>query len=202
MVKAMTIVAAAMLLAASCTARQGGAKTAGASAGTAKGGKKVLVAYFSCTGTTEAAAKAVAAATGGTLYRIRPAKEYTAADLDWNSKSSRSSVEMADAASRPALADHDAAVGQYDVVFVGYPVWWNQCPRIVYSFMDAYDFRGKTVVPFATSGGSSITHSVDELKRLYADGIDWNEGRLLNSGADDARRWAASLVGQAAAPAN
>lgn len=141
------------MLAASCTARQGGPRPAGQTAGQTSGGNKVLVAYFSCTGTTETAAKAVAEATGGTLYRIRPAKDYTAADLDWRDKSSRSSVEMADPASRPALADSSAAVGRYDVVFLGYPVWWDQCPRIVYTFMEAYDFDGKRVVPFAQLGG-------------------------------------------------
>lgn len=185
MVKAIGFIAAAMMLAASCTARQGGPRPAGQTAGQTSGGNKVLVAYFSCTGTTETAAKAVAEATGGTLYRIRPAKEYTAADLDWRDKSSRSSVEM---------ADSSAAVGRYDVVFLGYPVWWNQCPRIVYTFMEAYDFDGKRVVPFATSGGSTIANSVGELKRLYGQGITWGDGRLLNSGADDARKWAAAVV--------
>lgn len=194
MVKAIGFIAAAMMLAASCTARQGGPRPAGQTAGQTSGGNKVLVAYFSCTGTTETAAKAVAEATGGTLYRIRPAKDYTAADLDWRDKSSRSSVEMADPASRPALADSSAAVGQYDVVFLGYPVWWDQCPRIVYTFMEAYDFDGKRVLPFATSGGSTIANSVGELKRLYGQGITWGDGRLLNSGADDARKWAASVV--------
>ena len=195
MVKAMTIIAAAMMLAASCTAKQGGANEAQAAEGKVAGsGKKVLVAYFSCTGTTEAAAKAVAEATGGKLYRIQPKQPYTAADLDWNDKASRSTAEMTNPAARPELADRGAKVEQYDVVFLGYPIWWDQCPRIIYSFMEAYTFEGKTVVPFATSGGSTIANSVSELKRLYGSGITWAEGRLLNSGADDARQWAAGCL--------
>lgn len=192
MKKAMTIVAASLMLAASCTARRGDAKPQGAADG-AQAAKetKVLVAYFSCTGTTERAAKAVAEATGGRLYRIAPKEEYTAADLDWNDRASRSTAEMKDPASRPALADTAAGVDGCDIVFVGYPIWWDQCPRPVNTFLESYDFTGKTVVPFATSGGSSIANSVAELRKLYGQSITITDGKLLNGDTEEAKRWAA-----------
>ncbi len=197
MKKAMTFIAASLMLAASCTARQGAPKAAETADGGAQpSGKKVLVAYFSCTGTTEAAAEAVARATGGRLYRIRPKQEYTAADLDWNDKSSRSSVEMRDDKARPELADRSAAVDSCDVVFVGYPIWWNLCPRVVNTFLEAYDFSGKTIVPFATSGGSSISNSEAELRRLYGAKGTWKPGRLLNSGASGAAEWAREVMAE------
>ena len=151
--------------------------------------KKILVAYFSCTGTTERAANAIAQAVGGTLYRITPATPYTSADLDWNDKSSRSSREMADEQSRPALGGETLDPQDYDVVFLGYPIWWDLCPRLVNTFLEKYDFSGKTVLPFATSGGSSITNSVKQLKKLYPE-IDWKEGKLLNGGPKQAAQWA------------
>lgn len=194
MIKTITIIASAIMMFASCTSRQGAARAASASDATAAGGHKVLVAYFSCTGTTEAVARNVAAATGGVLYRITPKRPYTEADLDWHNTASRSSVEMKDDASRPELAAHDAGVEKYDIVFLGYPIWWNLSPRIINSFLEAYNFEGKTVVPFATSGGSSIDNSVSELRKLYGNGINWLDGRLLNSGGKDAEEWAASCV--------
>ncbi len=150
---------------------------------------KILVAYFSCTGTTEKMAAAISNETGGKLYRITPATAYTSADLDWNDKSSRSSVEMADEKSRPALGGEMIDLKDYDVVFLGYPIWWDLCPRPVNTFLETYDFSGKTVIPFATSGGSSITNSVAQLKKLYPD-IKWEEGRLLNGGVKQAGEWA------------
>lgn len=99
-------------------------------------GKKILVAYFSCTGTTEKVAIVIAKETGGKLYRITPAKAYTSADLDWNNKSSRSSVEMADEKSRPALRGEIIDLKDYDVIFLGYPIWWNLCPRPVNTFLE------------------------------------------------------------------
>lgn len=127
---------------------------------------KILVAYFSCTGTTEKVANAIAEAVGGELYRIMPASPYTAADLDWNNKSSRSSVEMADEKSRPALGGKTIDTKDYDIVFIGYPIWWNLCPRPVNTFLEKHDFVGKTIIPFATSGGSTIANSVQQLQTL------------------------------------
>ncbi len=139
----------------------------------------VLVAYFSATGTTEIEAKLIAEITSGTLFEIAPLQPYTPADLDWNDKRSRSSVEMNDENSRPELKENISDPAQYDVVFVGYPIWWNLAPRIVNTFVESYGLKGEVVIPFATSGGSSIEHSVNVLKRTYPK-VNWQDGRLLN----------------------
>ncbi len=155
--------------------------------------KNVLVAYFSCTGTTERVAQAIASETGGDLYRITPAKAYTPADLDWRNNRSRSSVEMRDEGARPELAGKPLDAGRYDVVFLGYPIWWDLCPRAVNTFLEQYDFSGKTVIPFATSGSSPITNSARELRSLYPK-ISWREGRLFNGGAGQAGKWARQAI--------
>ena len=144
--------------------------------------KKVLVAYFSATGTTAREAKLIADAESATLYEIQPEQPYTAADLDWQDKESRSSVEMNDDNARPAIKETIDNIGQYDVIFLGYPIWWDLAPRVINTFIESNDLKGKTVIPFATSGGSSINNSVNNLKSKYPD-INWQEGRLLN-GAD------------------
>ena len=141
--------------------------------------KKVLVAYFSATGTTKAVAEQIAEATGGDLFEIAPAVPYTSADLDWTDKRSRSSLEMADASSRPALKATKGDIGRYDVVYVGYPIWWYTAPTIINTFIEAHNLKGKTVIPFATSGGSSIDRSVADLAAAYPD-IRWGKGALLN----------------------
>lgn len=117
---------------------------------------KALVAYFSASGVTAKIASRLAEAIGVPLYEIKPAVPYTSADLDWRNKQSRSSVEMRDKSCRPALADTSAPVADADVVFVGYPVWWYREPSIIDSFLSAYDFAGKKIVLFATSGSSGI----------------------------------------------
>lgn len=163
------------------------------SAQTTEGNKKILVAYFSCTGTTEKAAEAIAETTGGTLYRITPATPYTSADLDWTDKSSRSSREMADHKSRPALGGEPLDPKDYDVIFIGYPIWWDLCPRPVNTFLEKYDFSGKTIIPFATSGGSSIANSVKQLKKLYPKAV-WQDGCLCNGSAKQAAVWAKQTI--------
>lgn len=130
---------------------------------------------------------------GGKLYRITPATAYTSADLDWNDKASRSSVEMADEKSRPALGGETIDLKDYDVVLLGYPIWWDLCPRPVNTFLEKYDFAGKTVIPFATSGGSSITGSVKQLKKLYPK-IEWKEGRLFNGGTANVAGWSKQII--------
>ena len=155
--------------------------------------KKVLVAYFSCTGTTEKVATAIAKETGGKLHRITPATAYTSADLDWNNKSSRSSIEMTTENSRPELGGDVLDLKDYDVVFLGYPIWWNLCPRPVNTFLEKYDFSGKTVISFATSGGSSIANSVKQLKKLYPK-IVWGESQLLNGSGKEAGEWARQVI--------
>lgn len=144
---------------------------------------RILVACFSATGTTARVAARLAAATGGTLYAITPAEPYTAADLDWHDRTSRSSVEMNDAASRPALGGERLDTDAYDVIFLGYPIWWDLAPRVVNTFLERHDLTGKRVIPFATSGGSGISNSVAALKRAYPD-CEWEEGRLLNRSDD------------------
>ena len=140
---------------------------------------KILVAYFSATGTTADAAKKLIKVTGGELYVITPVKPYTSEDLDWNDKQSRSSVEMNDPKSRPAIKGKKENIADYDVVFIGYPIWWDLAPRIINTFIESHDLKGKTVIPFATSGSSSITGSAATLKRSYP-ALNWKEGRLLN----------------------
>ena len=117
---------------------------------------RTLVAYFSASGETAALAKTVAEVIGGDLFEIRPETPYTAADLDWQDSHSRSTLEMKDEKSRPAIAGRVADMAQYDTVFVGFPIWWYQAPRIIEVFLESYDFSGKTVIPFATSGGSGM----------------------------------------------
>ena len=129
---------------------------------------KTLVAYFSASGTTAKVAKDLAAATGADLFEIAPEQPYTSADLNWNNSASRSSVEMNDETCRPAIADTVADMAAYDVVFVGFPVWWYVEPRIIDTFLEGYDFSGKTVVPFATSGGSGLGRAPQRMQAIAA----------------------------------
>lgn len=125
---------------------------------------KKLVAYFSASGTTARVAENLAKATGAYLYEIKPAVPYTKDDLNWMNKQSRSSVEMRDKGSRPALADTDADIAAYDTIFVGFPIWWYIAPTIINTFLEAYDFSGKKVILFATSGGSGFGKAVENLQ--------------------------------------
>ena len=148
---------------------------------------KTLVAYFSATGTTARAAEKVVKITGGELYAITPAQAYTPADLDWNNSQSRSSVEMNDPKSRPALQGKKENIADYDVIFIGYPIWWNLAPRIINTFIEGHDLKGKTIIPFATSGSSAITGSAAALKKSYP-ALNWKEGRLLNRADEKSMR--------------
>lgn len=155
---------------------------------------KALVAYFSATGTTAKAAKVLANAVGGELYEIKPAVPYTSADLNWRDRNSRSSIEMQDDHSRPALADTEAPVTGYDVIFLGFPVWWYVAPTILNTFLEAYDFSGKTIVLFATSGSSGLGKSAAGL-RSSAPGAKIMDGRMLNGHLNEAelKAWAEGL---------
>ena len=158
-----------------------------------KSNSKILVAYFSATGTTARAAEKLANDTGGKLYAIVPAQPYMSADLDWNDKQSRSSVEMNDPKSRPAIKSKKENITDYDVIFIGYPIWWDLAPRIINTFIESHDLKGKTVIPFATSGGSSLAGSAAALKKTYPS-LDWKEGRLLNRTDDKTiRTWIEKL---------
>ena len=150
---------------------------------------KTLVAYFSATGTTEKAAKLIVEVTGGTLYEIQPEKEYVTADLDWHDKSSRSSVEMSNAKSRPALKSKPENLADYDIIYIGFPIWWNSAPRIINTFIESGDFAGKMIIPFATSGSSSIFNAEKELQEAYPD-MKWQKGCLLNGATkEDIKKW-------------
>ena len=158
-----------------------------------KKGMNTLVAYFSATGTTEAVAKDLAEVTGGTLYEIKPEVKYTSADLDWRNKESRSSVEMSDKTSRPAFIKDLKDPGQYDRIFIGFPVWWYTAPTIINSFIEAYGFEGKTVVFFATSGGSDVKQADKQFREQYP-AINWKDGKLLNDcSKKDLETWVAGL---------
>lgn len=141
--------------------------------------KRILIAYFSATGTTARAAEKLADVTGGELYAITPAESYTRADLDWHDRQSRSSVEMNDPKSRPAIKGKKENIADYDVVFIGYPIWWDLAPRVVNTFIENHDLTGKMIIPFATSGGSTLADSAAALKQSYP-ALNWKEGRLLN----------------------
>ncbi len=153
--------------------------------------KKALVAYFSASGVTAKLAERLADAIGADLSEIEPKARYTSADLDWRNKQSRSSVEMNDRSCRPEINRTVDDMAQYDVVFVGFPVWWYREPSIIDTFMEAYDFSGKTVVPFATSGGSGIGDSAANLQMLAA-GAKIATGRRFdaNTSADKLADWA------------
>ena len=140
---------------------------------------KTLVAFFSASGTTARVAKDLAEAVGADLFEIEPEAPYTAGDLNWNNRQSRSSIEMNDESCRPAIAGAVDGMGAYDTVFVGFPVWWYVEPRIVDTFLEAYDFSGKTVIPFATSGGSGLGRAPQRMQAL-APGAKVRAGGLLN----------------------
>lgn len=145
---------------------------------------KRLVAYFSASGVTKKTAEQVAKAAGADLYEIKPKTPYTKADLNWMDKKSRSSVEMSDKTIRPELADTDAHIENYDEILIGFPIWWYVAPTIINTFLEAYDFSGKKVVLFATSGGSGFGNTVRELQPS-APGAQIREGKLLNHASSE-----------------
>ena len=142
-------------------------------------GKK-LVAYFSASGTTKKTAQLIAKATGADLYEITPKVAYTEADLNWMDKKSRSSVEMNDKKFRPEVEDKDAHIAEYDEIILGFPIWWYVAPTIVNTFLEKYDFSGKKIVLFATSGGSGFGNTVKELQHS-APNAEFVEGKVLNN---------------------
>lgn len=149
-----------------------------------KQNSKTLVAYFSATGTTKAVAEKIALATQGDLYAIEPMVAYTDADLDWRDKKSRSTIEMTDAKSRPEMKDTPIDLALYDTVYVGFPIWWYVAPRIINTFMEKFDLTGKVIVPFATSGSSSIENCVVELRKQYPS-LNIQDGKLLNGATQE-----------------
>lgn len=145
---------------------------------------KALVAYFSASGVTARVAENLASAAGAELYEIKPAVPYSRADLNWMDKQSRSSVEMRDKSFRPALSDTEADIAAYDTIFVGFPIWWYIAPTIINTFLEAYDFSGKKIVLFATSGGSGFGKAVDSLQPS-APGAKIIAGEILNGNPNE-----------------
>lgn len=149
---------------------------------------KKLVAYFSASGVTKSTAERIAKAAGADLFEIKPEQPYSKADLDWTNKKSRSSVEMSSPDSRPEIAEKLDNMGDYDVVFVGFPIWWYVAPTIINTFLESYDFSGKTVIPFATSGGSGMGKTEEILHKICP--AKWKNGRVLNRASDnDLNKW-------------
>ncbi len=154
--------------------------------------RKVLVAYFSATGTTKKVAENLAKALNSDIYEIKPLKPYTSADLDWTDKNSRSSVEMKDYNSRPEMIKDDFSVSEYDTVFLGFPIWWYIAPTIVNTFLERHDFSNKKIILFATSGGSGFGKTVQNLKPSVANSATIIEGDILNSNPsiENLKQWA------------
>ena len=157
--------------------------------------KKALVAYFSASGVTASVAGTLAKEIGADLFEIAPETPYTGADLNWQNSKSRSSVEMNDRNCRPAIRSKVADMAQYDVVFVGFPIWWYREPSIIDTFMEAYDFTGKTVIPFATSGSSGIGQSGKNMQAL-AKGAAVTDGKRFSASASgkELSQWAAQWL--------
>ena len=155
---------------------------------------KTLVAFFSASGNTKRVAEKLAAAIDSDLYEIKPAVPYTSADLNWRDRHSRSSVEMNDPSSRPELTDYHANIAGYDRIFLGFPIWWYTDPTVVRSFLESYDFTGKTIILFATSGGSGLGKTAKELASSCP-GAAIEDGRLLNGNPAEAalKQWAESF---------
>lgn len=154
---------------------------------------KKLVAYFSASGTTKRIAEMVAEVAGADLYEIEPTVPYTKADLNWMDKTSRSSVEMKDKTSRPEIKPTDAKAADYDEILIGFPIWWYVAPTIINTFLEKYDFSGKKIILFATSGGSGFGNTISELQPS-APGAEFVEGRLLNcANKQEIEKWVKSL---------
>lgn len=157
--------------------------------------EKILVAYFSCTGTTRKLAETLAGVVGGELREIRPRVPYTPADLNWNDPQARSTVEMNDERSRPAIEDAAEGVAQYDTVFVGFPIWWYRAPAIINTFLESGDFSGRTVIPFATSGMSGPGETDRYLHASCSPQTNWRPARRFpaRTGESELRKWVDSL---------
>ena len=156
---------------------------------------KTLVAYFSASGVTAKVADKLADALGADIYEIRPETPYTKADLNWMDKKSRSTIEMNDKTIRPAIADQNARIDEYNTIFLGFPIWWYVAPTIINTFLESHDFSGKKIILFATSGGSKFGKTVEELKVSVPDSCEIIEGKLLNGiqTIPSIRKWTESL---------
>lgn len=156
---------------------------------------RIMVAYFSASGTTARLAKNIADTLGGDLFAIEPVEPYTAADLNWNNSRSRSSVEMNDPSARPEMAGRVADMAAYDTVILGFPIWWGVAPRIIETFLESYDFSGKTILPFCTSGGSGVGKSDVALHKNVSGDVKWAKGVQINRPNEkEIQKWLAREV--------
>ena len=152
--------------------------------------RKILVAVFSASGTTKRVGKGIAGICGGDFFEIVPKELYTSDDLNWMDKKSRSSVEMNDPSARPEIKDTVQDMASYDTVIVGFPIWWGVAPRIIETFLESYDFSGKTIIPFCTSGGSGVGRSDSALHKNVSAGVKWAKGVQINRpNENEIRRW-------------
>ena len=156
---------------------------------------KKLVSYFSCTGTTRRVAENLAEAIDGDLYEISPLKPYTSDDLNWRNKNSRTSLEMNHNDERPEINGKVSNMEEYDTVFLGFPIWWYTAPRIINTFLESYDFSGKTIVVFYTSGGSGLGNTISDLKQSCSNNVNFIEGKRFgrNASVEELKLWANSL---------
>ena len=151
---------------------------------------KILVTVFSASGVTKAVGEEIARAAGGDFFEIVPKEIYTSDDLNWMNKKSRSSVEMNDPAARPEIANKVIAMASYDTVIVGFPIWWGIAPRIIETFLESYDFSGKTILPFCTSGGSGVGRSDTALRKNVSGDVKWAKGVQINRpNENEIRKW-------------
>ena len=156
--------------------------------------KKILVAYFSASGTTKQVASLLAKAANADLFEIQPKTPYTSADLDWRNKQSRSSLEMNDPASRPEIKNRVDDLSDYDAIFLGFPIWWYTAPTIIKTFLEAHDFSGKEIVLFATSGGSGLGKTESALRPCAPNAV-WKGGKLINGSSENAlKSWVESVL--------
>ena len=157
----------------------------------AKSNSKILVAYFSCTGNTKHLAESTATALSADIFEIKPKIPYTSEDLDWHNENSRSTIEMNDENSRPEIAETVSNFDQYETIIITYPIWWSKAPKIIDTFVESYDFSGKTVIPICTSGGSEIGSSGSYLKTLTSSSAKWLDGQRFNTNVsvDELKDW-------------
>ena len=199
MKKFASLLAIALMLGACQNTNQGQATAEGSdNAATDSAACTTLVAYFSASEAhiTAQAARTLAEAADADLFEIVPEQVYTAEDLDWHNKQSRSSVEMKDSTARPAVASKVENMAQYNTIYVGFPIWWYTAPRIINTFLEQYDLTGKTIIPFATSGGSDMGKSGEDLKNASAPNANWIlPGKVLNGNppVDSVKTWIETL---------
>lgn len=195
----LSLVVASALMMGACQNNQNANKTGGDDAtANVEGKKTTLVAFFSASEAhvTAQVAKTLAEATDADLFEIVPEKIYTAEDLNWNNDQSRSTIEMKDITARPAVASKVENMDQYTTIYVGFPIWWYTAPRIVNTFLEQYDLTGKTIIPFATSGGSDMGKSGEDLKKASAPNANWIlPGKVLNGNppVDSLKVWVETL---------